>query len=376
MKGKYTMKRCGVFVFFNEQGIVEAYVEMLLKSMEEVLDKLFIIINGKITNDEKIKLYKYTNSIYQRDNVGFDGGAYKDFFLKVMNIKELCNWDEILLINDTFYGPFFPWSEIFELMNESICDFWGLTSHPGGIELFLGEKLVSPHVQSYFILIKKRMFSHQMFHKFWQNLKYPTNYKEAVQCFEIYFTEYFTQLGFRYESWLEVKKRHLGFEPLDYIGIDTQILRLHFPVLKRKMYLLQCYINLKKVFQYLERNTSYPLEMIQQDVYKRCIQGKVKPYNPEEIKEFCSNFKEVYLFGMGIYAKNIEFFLSDIGVKISGNIISEKKEKLNGVFELDEFKIKSWQGVVVALNQKNLNEVEGALLKKFSRNQIYLPIYE
>ena len=42
------MKRCGIFIFFNEQGVVERYITVLLKSLEEVIDKLIIIINGSI----------------------------------------------------------------------------------------------------------------------------------------------------------------------------------------------------------------------------------------------------------------------------------------------------------------------------------------
>ena len=63
------MKRWGIVIFFNEQGVVERYITVLLKSLEEVIDKLIIIINGSILPGEKTKLYNYSKDIYQRENI-------------------------------------------------------------------------------------------------------------------------------------------------------------------------------------------------------------------------------------------------------------------------------------------------------------------
>lgn len=370
------MKRCGIFVFFNEHGIVESYVEILLKSLEEEIDKLIIIINGDIMSDEKLKLYKYSEDVFQRKNVGFDGGAYKDVFTSLLYDEDWKQWDEILLINDTFYGPFFSWDETFSVMQERKCDFWGLSSHPGGVEPFFNGEIVAPHVQSYFIVIKKRMFSNDLFYKFWKELIYPTNFKEAVKYFEIHFTEYFSKLGFRYESWIEVQKERSAINSFQYIDdMETRIIKLHFPVFKRKMYRLQNYLSLKRIFQYIDMYTKYPLEAIQQDIYQRCIEEKVKPYNPEKIKKFCGQYNEIYLFGMGGYAKNIEQYLIDNGIYVCGYIVSKKKIGLNRLFELKDFEIKDWQGIIVALNQKNLREVSGEIIRRIPKKQCMFPLF-
>ncbi len=117
------MKRCGVFVFYNEHGKVGQYVEILLKSIQSVLDELVIIINGKIESHAKEKLSQYSSHIFQRDNVGYDGGAYKDVFTSFLRGKDWAQWDELLLINDTFYGPFYDWHEVFDVMDGRKCDF-------------------------------------------------------------------------------------------------------------------------------------------------------------------------------------------------------------------------------------------------------------
>ncbi|MEY8482208.1 rhamnan synthesis F family protein [Lachnospiraceae bacterium 48-21] len=367
------MKRCGIFVFFNEKGIVGNYVEELLKKLDEIVEKLIVIVNGEIRNDEKLKLYKYSNTILQRDNIGFDGGAYKDVIVSLLSKGAWEQWDELLLINDTFYGFFFSWNEIFSVMNGRSCDFWGISSHPGGREAFLKGEIVPPHIQSYFILIKKRMLSHYTFYQFWRNLKYPKDYIEAIKNFEINFTVYFDKNGFQWESWLDVQKAKFG---INLNQLDAWITQLHFPVLKRKMYKLQSYLSMKKIFQYIDKFTDYPVEVIYEDIYLRSIEGKTRPYNPEQIKRFCKEYEEIFIFGNGIYAKNIEHFLIDNGIFICGNIVSKMDSEIDRVYELEEFEVKPRQGIIVALNEKHLKEVNDSIKKKVPSKQLIIPIYD
>lgn len=368
------MKRCGIFVFFNEIGIVEKYVEELLRNIRQVIDKLIIIVNGKVLYNEELKLYKYSDYIFQRDNVGFDGGAYKDLFIGSLYEEDWEQWDELLLINDTFYGPFFSWNEIFSVMQKVECDFWGLTTHPGGVSSFFDGEIIFPHLQSYFIVIKRTMFLHYVFKNFWRSLIYPLNFKEAVKLFEIRFTEYFTQLGFRYTSWIEVKKTQFDIKDYQINDLESLILKLNFPILKRKMYCLHNYISLKKIFQYIGEHTNYPVQVVQEDIYFRSILGKMKPYNPEEIKKFCNQYSEVYLFGNGKYAKNIEEYLSDNGITVCGNIVSKKVKQRE--FELEKFQIRSGQGLIVALNKENLREVYETIKEKVPSKQLLIPLYD
>lgn len=370
------MKRLGIFVFYNEQGIVRTYVEQLIKGIHEILSKLVIVVNGAVQKEEKIKLDKYADCFFQRENIGYDGGAYKDAFQKFLREENLEQWDEILLINDTFYGPFFTWSEVFGVMEGRSCDFWGLSCHPGGKTGLLKEEIVSAHVQSYFIVMKKKMFLHPSFLTFWEELQYPGSFKEAVRNFEIRFSEYFVNLGFYFESWTEVQKKHMKMAE-DVSGIEAMTVKLHFPVFKRKYYMLHNYIEFKKFLDYLSKNTEYPVEAIWEDIRYRCEEGAVyRPYNPRQILEFCNLYKKVYLYGRGNYAQNLECFLKDNGILLSGYIVTETEEVSDKVCVFREFNVEKDTGIIVALNEKNFNEVCGALKARVSEEQLILPIFE
>lgn len=50
------MKRMGIFIFYDKAGIVDEYIEILLSSMQDVLDCLIIIINRSVRNEGYRKL--------------------------------------------------------------------------------------------------------------------------------------------------------------------------------------------------------------------------------------------------------------------------------------------------------------------------------
>lgn len=367
------MRRCGVFVLFNEKGIVEPYVEILIRSIQEFLTECIVIVNGEINKEEKKKLHRYSKRVFQRCNIGYDGGAYKDIFLKFLKDEEWSQWDEIVLMNDTFYGPFFPWDRIFEVMEkEEKCDFWGLSSHHGGIEENLfGQQVISPHVQSYFLVIKKRMFMNSAFLAFWNELQYPKDFKEAVKNFEIHFSEYFSKKGFRYSSWLDIQNKQHNEKT-----IFEMIMKRNFPIMKRKAVMIQDYIRIKKLVRFLEKNQFYPVDAIKEDVIQRCLMEKMKPYNPIKLIEFCYYYKNIYLFGKGEYAKNIKCFLEDNGKKIKGYVVSRVQEENQQIYELRKFVIQKDEGIIIALSKKNYMEVYKDIQKKIPMEQLMIPEYD
>lgn len=371
------MKRCGIVVLYNEEGLVVPYVEILLKSIKEVLYKLVIVVNGNIQKAEKEKLCSYTQYIFYRKNIGYDGGAYKDVFMEYLKGEDWEQWDEILLMNDTFYGSFFSWNGVFEVMEEESCDFWGLTYHPGGESKLFNGRIIAPHIQSYFIVVKKRMFLSPYFLKFWEEMPYPETYKDAVEKFEIAFSVYFSGKGFFYDYWVKKKKEQLKLPNKQNVsGMEDMVMKLNFPICKRKVYELWKYKLWKSLLQYLSQESDYPLEVIQEDILQRSKQDKMHPYNPEKIKDFCRKYPKVYLYGKGKYAENIENFLNDNGINIQGYIISKVEEKMEHVYEFNKFYIESDMGIIVALNEKNFNEIYLLLKEKIPANQIIVPQYD
>lgn len=51
-----------------------------------------------------------------RENAGYDAGAYKFAIFKYLKIEEIRQYEELILCNDTFIGPFVPLKDIFDTM--------------------------------------------------------------------------------------------------------------------------------------------------------------------------------------------------------------------------------------------------------------------
>ncbi len=257
------MKRIGVFCFYNKNGIVDKSIEVLLSELVKNLSEIIVVCNGNLTDSGHEKLEKYSSSINIRDNKGCDAGAYKDAFLNIISKEKLKSSDEVLIFNDTFYGPFFSLKDIFERMTDSACDFWGMTDYNP-----LPEEGIPYHLQSYFLVIKKKMLQSDAFQKYWNEM--DTDFedtRESVRKFELTFTKYFQDHGFVADTY--VKTQYTG-NP--YTNYPYEIMRDHgFPFLKKKSFFyiensVQIRYSVIRALKYIEKNTSYDKDIIYADV--------------------------------------------------------------------------------------------------------------
>ena len=69
------------------------------------------------------------DEVWERENLGFDVWAYKEA-MQVFGAGRLEEFDEILLMNCTFFGPVGSFDPLFEDMEaRADVDFWGITEH-------------------------------------------------------------------------------------------------------------------------------------------------------------------------------------------------------------------------------------------------------
>lgn len=124
---KSVIKRAAVFVIYDKQGIVDEYCIHIIRELKSVCDDVVVVCNGTITNGSMAALQKETSRIFIRENKGYDALAYKYGIETAIGWNALESYDELLLLNDSFYGPFWPLTDIVEDMEKRKVDFWGLT---------------------------------------------------------------------------------------------------------------------------------------------------------------------------------------------------------------------------------------------------------
>jgi len=274
------VRRLGVFVFYDKNGLVGDYVFTLLDDIISELTDIVIVCNGEIVSEDRRRLAKYTKLFYQRQNEGFDVTAWKDALFKYIGWDKLAEYDELLLFNNTFYGPFYPFSEVFTQMETRDIDFWGLTVNYETYEESnkFGTHYIPTHLQSYFLVIRKPMLISQAFRKFWEDIPRINCVEDAIANMEIKFTQHFSNLGFRWASFTETSD--LETDVLHnvnlYIFSPYELIKYRrMPVLKRN-FIMQRAVNVlyggtdqaRRVIDYLKKETNYDVGLILRDLLR------------------------------------------------------------------------------------------------------------
>lgn len=358
-------KRIAIFSFYDPEGIVYDYVKYYLDELKKNVHRMVIVVNGKILEDEKRKLELFTKEIVVRKNAGYDAGAYKECILNYIGKEKLKQYDELVLCNDTCFGPFIEFKKIFEEMHDDICDFWGMKKI---------ERNCFSHLQSFFLVFRKKILQDNCFYNYWN--EYIDENAECINdvygTFEQGIYRMLDERGYiskcygnsgnidNYNSCyycLEagdvfIKKKCIAIKDEDD---NDLMLALHF-IKEKYIYDIKLIIDfaLKK----------YNKQIILNRVYHKpkCIYCDVLNLNEKQIIDFCSKFKKVYIYGAGIYAYNIYHLCQYNNILIAGIYVSNLREQ--SIKEIHGIEICEWKndldekdGLIIALNKKNSYEL-------------------
>lgn len=372
------MKRMAIFVFYDFEGIVGEYVKYLVSSLKAITEKTIIVSNGSLSKRAKQELEVFTEYIYERDNKGFDAGAYKDVFTTYLCDESFDQWDEVILLNDTFYGPVYPWQEVFEKMDSQDVDFWGMTKQecykwPDGT-------ILSSHIQTYFLVIRKKILLSDSFYKFWEQMKYPENHSDAVMNFEVKFTSYFSKKGFKYAVYTDVSESDflINKSELTYEYYVTELLSItKMPLVKRSALVLDHFEKAQAALEYISSHTAYDVNLILKNLAHLEKNHQFKPFGYSQLDIFCSSYKNIYVYGNGKIGNLVGKYLQWRGIKFDGYVVSTKKENDdNNVISYNDLIMDNNTGIILALGKKNAEEVLPKIVCDIPIENLLIPNYD
>ena len=274
------MKRFSIYCFYDRDGIVGEYVCHYLRALKKVSDYIYVVVNGSITAGGRQKLLSVADRVDQRENYGLDAYAYRHALQECRD--QLKEYDELILSNNSFYGPVYPLEDVFSTMNTAdtaaSSDFWGITIHPQ-LQMVINKKqkldYVNEHVQSYFIVFRKKVFQSRVFEQFFQNLPEIDNFLDAVVLFELELTRVLTEEGrFSYKSYVNPADFPDGNCTIPYpwdLYRDGKS-----PFVKRKVFFEKYHEIISKnrgnqsrrLLDELKNSGSYPVELIWDDLLR------------------------------------------------------------------------------------------------------------
>lgn len=274
------IKRLGIFCTYDSEGIIDDYIIFLLQGIKKVLTHLAIVCNGKLMPESQRRLEEITDDLVIRENIGFDMEAWRQGLLQ----KNLAEYDELVLFNDSFYGPFHSFTKVFDEMNQKYPteDFWGITVHgkTADPDNLCPYGYIPEHIQSYFIVIREKMFHSEDFINYWKNAEIAKTFDEAVKKHEVCFTKHFADIGYKYAAYCDTRSCETEFETKvnPYVFFAEKILKeYHCPIIKkrvfyfgRKSFLGSNYGTIPQdCINFLRENTDYDISLIVKNLLRK-----------------------------------------------------------------------------------------------------------
>ncbi len=160
-------------------------------------------------------------TVVRRPNVGYDFGSW---CAALAGYPGLARAERLLLVNDSFLGPFGPLAVILRHFDETPVDVWGLAS----------SAQIGFHLQSHMIGFRNGVLSEPGPQRFWRDIRVQPSKPEMIAAYEVGQTamlraeSYSIMAEFPYQ-WIEPVGCNVTVEGWD------QLLDRGFPFIKREL---------------------------------------------------------------------------------------------------------------------------------------------
>ncbi len=211
------MKSLCLFSSYSQSDSISDYIFIYLYELKKHFTKVEYLTNQRsIKADHLNKLKKNKISVTFLKNEGFDFGMWSKALL-TLNLDE---WDEISLVNDSCI--------LFRTLDDSINKIRSSGWEYAGL---ISSWQVSWHIQSYFIVLQKKVFNEVV--DYFSRHGYKTDFTEVIECYEVGLCSHLISKGFKLGSNYQLYENSALLNP-SFAGIDL-LIKNGFPLIKRKL---------------------------------------------------------------------------------------------------------------------------------------------
>ena len=262
-------KRLIIYFNYHPNGQADAACRFAVQQMAAVGQVCFVK-NGPLQPESRQWAQGCCHTVLERENTGFDVGAYRDAVLQI-GLDMLLQYDEVVLMNYTLAGPVGDVAAMFAAMDgRPELDFWGLTRHYAmRSHRFGGAKAMVPeHIQSHFVVVRSRMMAD--FFAYWQAATLPASYEDSVRLHETQFTAHFAALGYRWDTFVDTKDLASLFVNPIMACPKLLLADRGCPFFKRRSFFTPYADELRRtdgtaartLYDYVKQETNYPVDLL------------------------------------------------------------------------------------------------------------------
>lgn len=369
------MKRLGIYLIYDRENIIDKYITYMLKELRTCCTKLVVVCNaGSAWYGESID--SYVDQMIYRENIGYDAGGYKDVLCKYIGWDKLSMYDELMLINDSFYGPIYPIRQVFDTMTAIDVDYWGLTRSQECMTAI--DRKYRGHIQSYFLVFRKNVINSTIFKTFWEQLEYPEKMNEAIEYFELGLNKCLEEKGFTGFAVSDFYRDIFTFREDEnpYLKYPLELIRdCKIPILKYKALTFgnAGYANALKAYQFIEECGLYDVTYIKTHLLRKS-KFETGMIDFELLEKFHENHKRIYIYGYGVYGKNLSLYFQYRNWKMNGFLVTGAGDSNSEAISIDQAEIKKADGIIIAVGkEKFCREILSYLEGKCDKEQLLFP---
>lgn len=212
-------KRIVLYSFSDPDGIVDDYVLYQLQELRKHAETILFVADGGIADQSKEIVTKAADQILVINKTDAALESYQKgiAFLGYDTIRQ---YDELILMNDSMYGPVYPLREAFAWAETQDADIWGMVRHYH-YDAYIPFAAVQysdipEHLCHSFLVIRKSLLHTDDHAAFW-DLAGEQN--DAAHCPDP--TEFFEDKGYIGAAYVDTKYlENICAEPLRYAAAE------------------------------------------------------------------------------------------------------------------------------------------------------------
>lgn len=185
-------RRLVFFAHYDPKDEVDEYVRFYLEKLYQ-LGSTIIFVSGSpyLKAGSAAKIAPFCAGIYTRRTLSLDFGSWHLAWQQMKRKGwQLESFDQLLLANDSVYGPLFDLQEMFSQFQGA--DMYGVTE----------SKEQGSHLQSYFLLWDLNPRARSFIEDFWGNFRYVVGKQELIKRCELGISERARKCGLRQKAYI------------------------------------------------------------------------------------------------------------------------------------------------------------------------------
>ncbi len=354
------LNRILIYCHYNSYGYLSSHVIYTIKQVRGIFARIIFVSNSPVQKEDIKILNSLVDKIIQRENKGFDFGAWKDA-IAAEGWNSLEKYDSLTLMNDTCFGPLFDMNKVYSKMESANYDFWGITNHKKSFYGMPGKvhKPIPEHLQSYFLCFNRKVVLSPVFRRFWEGLRYYSNINHVIQNYETQLTSILNQAGFLGNAYIDTHDYRLNSVNLAHCHPDV-LIKNGSPFVKIKSFIYFDHPQYLK--QLISRVSNYDIQLIDDHLYQvfspnesiRMINRSLHCYCPKEqpLESVLKIAIHIHVYYIDVFMKYIEA-LDKVKNSFDLYLSTDTEEKRKEILTLSKEKNieNSIKNIVVCKNQ-------------------------